>query len=60
MHIENAMQRPLELAGPPAYTIHRSMIIIVALNGLLGFFGYLRYGDQCAGSISLNLPSGNK
>ncbi|VVC38476.1 Amino acid transporter, transmembrane domain [Cinara cedri] len=60
LHIENAMKKPLELAGPPTYTLHRSMVLIILLNGLLGFFGYIRYGSRCAGSISLNLPSGNK
>lgn len=60
LHIENAMSRPLELAGPPAYTLHRSMVIIVIMNSALGLFGYLRYGDRCAGSISLNLPQDNQ
>ncbi|XP_060859005.1 proton-coupled amino acid transporter-like protein CG1139 [Metopolophium dirhodum] len=59
LHIENAMSRPLELAGPPAYTLHRSMVVIVVMNSVLGLFGYLRYGDRCAGSISLNLPQHN-
>lgn len=60
LHIENAMSRPLELAGPPAYTLHRSMVVIVVMNSALGLFGYLRYGDRCAGSISLNLPQDNR
>ncbi|XP_001944882.2 proton-coupled amino acid transporter-like protein pathetic [Acyrthosiphon pisum] len=58
LHIENAMSRPLELAGPP-YTLHRSVVVIIIMNSVLGLFGYLRYGDQCAGSISLNLPQDN-
>lgn len=60
LHIENAMQQPLELAGPPAYTLHKSMLIIVILNGILGLSGYLRYGTKCQGSISLNLPPNNR
>jgi len=60
LHIENAMSRPLELAGPPAYTLHRSMLVIIAMNSVLGLCGYLRYGDRCAGSISLNLPQDNR
>jgi len=54
------MRKPLEFAGPPSYTLHRSMVIIMLLNGTLGLFGYLRYGELCAGSISLNLPPDNR
>lgn len=60
MHIENSMKKPRELAGPPSYTLHWSMLIIVILNGALGFFGYIRYGERCLGSIPLNLPSDNR
>uniref|UniRef100_A0A2H8TWL3 Proton-coupled amino acid transporter 1 n=2 Tax=Melanaphis sacchari TaxID=742174 RepID=A0A2H8TWL3_9HEMI len=60
LHIENAMSRPLELAGPPSYTLHRSMVVIVMMNSALGLFGYMRYGDRCEGSISLNLPQNNR
>ncbi|XP_060845019.1 proton-coupled amino acid transporter-like protein CG1139 [Rhopalosiphum padi] len=60
LHIENAMSRPLELAGPPAYTLHRAMVVIVTMNSALGLFGYMRYGDRCAGSVSLNLPQDNR
>ncbi|CAH1732871.1 proton-coupled amino acid transporter-like protein pathetic [Aphis gossypii] len=59
MHIENSMKNPLGLAGPPSYTLHWSMVIIVLLNGALGFFGYIRYGERCLGSLPLNLPSDN-
>ncbi|XP_029344427.1 proton-coupled amino acid transporter-like protein pathetic [Acyrthosiphon pisum] len=59
MHIENSMKKPRELAGPPGYTLHWSMLIIVILNGALGFFGYIRYGERCLGSVPLNLPSDN-
>ncbi|KAL4135762.1 hypothetical protein QTP88_007352 [Uroleucon formosanum] len=60
LHIENAMSRPLELVGPPSYTLHRAMVVIVTMNSALGLFGYLRYGDRCEGSISLNLPQDNR
>lgn len=60
MHIENSMKNPLGLAGPPSYTLHWSMVIIVLLNGALGFFGYIRYGERCLGSLPLNLPSDNR
>lgn len=60
LHVENAMSRPLELVGPPAYTLHKSMVVIIILNIVLGVSGYLRYGDRCTGSVSLNLPPNNK
>lgn len=60
LHIENAMRQPMELAGPPAYTLHKAMVVIVAFNGALGLCGYLRYGERCLGSISLSLPSNNR
>ncbi|XP_025419886.1 proton-coupled amino acid transporter-like protein CG1139 [Sipha flava] len=59
LHIENAMSRPLELAGPP-FTLHQSMVVIMILNSVLGLCGYLKYGDLCEGSISLNLPRNNR
>lgn len=60
LHVENAMSRPRELVGPPAYTLHKAMVVIVILNIVLGVFGYLKYGDRCTGSVSLNLPPNNK
>lgn len=54
------MSRPLELAGPPSFTLHQAMVVIVVLNSLLGLCGYIKYGDLCEGSISLNLPRNNR
>lgn len=33
-----------------------AMVIIVVLYVGMGLFGYLRFGDQILGSITLNLP----
>lgn len=33
------------------------MITIIILYVGMGLFGYMRYGDKAAGSITLNLPS---
>ena len=33
-----------------------SMFVITLLYAAIGFLGYLRYGADCKGSISLNLP----
>lgn len=34
-----------------------AMTIICILYGLFGFVGYLRYGSDCKGTITLNVPS---
>lgn len=36
--------------------LNRGMTVIVFLYVLVGFFGYIKYGDQSAGSVTLNLP----
>lgn len=36
--------------------LNTSMIIITLLYAAIGCLGYLRYGPECMGSISLNLP----
>lgn len=52
------MAQPLELATCPALTLHKTMILIILLNGIFGLCGYVRFGDTSQGSISLNLPTG--
>lgn len=37
--------------------LNKSMISIVILYVGMGLFGYLAYGKNVAGSITLNLPS---
>ena len=39
-----------------AGVLNFSMVSIALLYIGMGFFGYLRYGDQTAASITLNLP----
>lgn len=34
------------------------MFTVVALYSIIGFFGYVRYGDAVKGSITMNLPDG--
>ena len=36
--------------------LNTSMILVSCLYIGVGFFGYLKYGDTVAGSITLNLP----
>lgn len=42
--------------GKPCGVLNISMIIIVLLYVGMGLFGYLNYGDEVKGSITLNLP----
>lgn len=37
--------------------LNRAMISIIILYVGMGLFGYLQYGDQAEGSITLNLGS---
>ncbi|KAK4472109.1 hypothetical protein MN116_005478 [Schistosoma mekongi] len=32
------------------------MIVVVSMNAAVGFFGFLRFGEQSEGSITLNIP----
>lgn len=53
--LENNMKTP-EAFGGPAGVLNTGMVIVAALYTAVGFFGYLKYGDQVQGSITLNLP----
>lgn len=33
-----------------------AMTIICILYAVFGFFGYLKYGENCDGSVTLNVP----
>eukprot|EP00095_Tigriopus_kingsejongensis_P005567 snap_masked-scaffold12_size759060-processed-gene-2.9 protein:Tk05567 transcript:snap_masked-scaffold12_size759060-processed-gene-2.9-mRNA-1 annotation:"proton-coupled amino acid transporter 4" len=53
--LENKMKYPGDLKGYFG-VLNTSMTIVVSLYIALGFFGYLKYGDDVLGSITLNLP----
>ncbi|XP_075214394.1 proton-coupled amino acid transporter-like protein pathetic [Lycorma delicatula] len=55
MPIENAMKNPHHFLGCPG-VMNISMIIVVSIYVIIGFFGYLKYGDEADGSITFNLP----
>lgn len=55
MPLENEMRTPKSFGGNFG-VLNRSMIVIIFLYVGMGFFGYLKYGDHIAGSITLNLP----
>lgn len=53
--IENSMKNPKHFLGCPG-VLTIAMSIVVSLFMLVGFFGYLKFGDDARGSITLNLP----
>lgn len=52
--LENNMKTPQDFGGLSG-VLNTGMIIVAALYTAVGFFGYLKYGDNVAGSITLNL-----
>ncbi|XP_013175443.1 PREDICTED: proton-coupled amino acid transporter 4-like [Papilio xuthus] len=54
--VENTMAKPQHFLGCPG-VLNITMSIVVLLYMIMGFLGYIRYGDEAAGSITLNLPT---
>ena len=52
------MKRPQDFGGWHG-VLNLSMLFVGILYIAVGFFGYLAYGEEAAGSITLNLPEGN-
>ncbi|CAH2217888.1 jg22910, partial [Pararge aegeria aegeria] len=55
MPVENEMAKPEQFLGCPG-VLNVAMTIVISLYGLVGFFGYIKYGDTVRGSVTLNLP----
>lgn len=53
--LENEMKTPKAFGGTFG-VLNKAMVVIVFLYVGMGFFGYLNYGDDIKGSITLNLP----
>jgi proton-coupled amino acid transporter len=53
--LENNMKTP-QYFGGYCGVLNIGMSVIVVLYIAMGFFGYLKYGDQAAGSVTFNLP----
>ncbi|KAL1443053.1 hypothetical protein MTO96_000940 [Rhipicephalus appendiculatus] len=53
--LENEMKTPQDFGGVSG-VLNTGMVIVVCLYTAIGFFGYLKYGDKVAGSITLNFP----
>ncbi|KAH8298477.1 hypothetical protein KR044_005593, partial [Drosophila immigrans] len=58
MPVENSMKKPQQFLGCPG-VLNTAMITVVLLYAVIGFFGYVRFGDEVRGSITLNLPEGD-
>lgn len=55
MPLENEMRTPKSFGGNFG-VLNRSMVLIIFLYVGMGLFGYLKYGPEIKGSITLNLP----
>lgn len=55
MPVENEMARPQKFLGCPG-VLNTAMAVVITLYAIVGFFGYLQFGDAVKGSITLNLP----
>lgn len=53
--IKKEMQEPKAFGGAVG-VLNTGMVIVACLYTGMGFFGYLKYGEGVAGSITLNLP----
>ena len=56
--IENQMRRPKDMLGING-VLNTSMALVLALYVAMGFYGYLKYGEDIEASITLNLPPGD-
>lgn len=55
MPLENEMRKPKSFGGSTG-VLNRAMVVIIFLYVGMGLFGYLNYGSDIKGSITLNLP----
>lgn len=55
MPLENSMKNPNHFIGKVGI-LNIAMFIVVLLYGVIGLFGYLKYGAIVKGSVTLNLP----
>lgn len=55
--VENTMAKPQHFLGCPG-VLNITMSVVVLLYMIMGFLGYVRYGNEAQGSITLNLPTG--
>jgi solute carrier family 36 (proton-coupled amino acid transporter) len=56
MPVENTMEKPQEFLGKPSVLLI-AMVVVTVLYTIMGILGYIRFGDDIRGSITLNLPT---
>jgi len=56
MPVENSMKKPQQFLGFPS-VLMIAMITVTVMYTVLGFLGYIRFGSEIQGSITLNLPT---
>ncbi|XP_061706761.1 proton-coupled amino acid transporter-like protein CG1139 [Cydia pomonella] len=56
MPVENEMKKPQHFLRCPS-VLYISMSVVISLFTVFGFFGYVQFGDDVKGSITLNLPN---
>lgn len=57
MPVENAMKKPQHFLGCPG-VLNAAMIALVGLYSVIGLIGFVRFGEEVKGSVTLNLPEG--
>lgn len=50
MPVENDMKKPQHFLGCPG-VLNTAMITVVVLYAVIGFFGYVRFGDEVKGTV---------
>lgn len=55
MPVENTMKKPQHFLGCPG-VLNIAMGTVVLLYALVGFIGYMSYGDATRATVTLNLP----
>ena len=56
MPVENSMAKPQEFLGFPSVLL-TSMGFVTVIYTVIGLLGYIRFGKEIKGSITLNLPT---
>ena len=54
--VENHMRTPEDFGGLSG-VLNTAMVIVAVMFLAVGFYGYLKFGDDILGSITLNLPT---
>jgi len=54
MPLENSMKHPDHFINKLGI-LNIAMAIVIVLYGVIGFLGYVRFGDEVLGSVTLNL-----